>query len=83
MDRPISELDSTTPQQVILSLIGLTDDIKEEKVFIIVEKDYNRNYQLFYKKKFHCDASTMVEHLAAVMSKQYNKTILHIFDLYY
>ena len=64
-------------------MTGLTDDAKEEKVFIIVEKDYNGNYQLFYKKKFHCDASTMAEHLVAVMSKQYDKPILHIFNSYH
>ena len=44
LDRPISELDPTTPRQVILLLTGLTNDAKEEKVFITVEKDYNGNY---------------------------------------
>ena len=69
MDRPISELDPTTPWQVILLLAGLTNDTKEEKVFITVEKDYNGNYQLFYKKKFYCDTSTIAEYLVAVMPK--------------
>jgi len=54
---------------VILSLKGVTSEIKDNKVFILVEKDYNGNYILYYKKKYHRDASTIAEQLAAVIVK--------------
>jgi len=66
-----------------LNLKGLTEETKEEKIFISIEKDTNRNFILFYKKKFYYDASTIADHLAVVLLKQTNKNILHIFDLYY
>ena len=69
LDDPISENDPTTPRQVILSLYSLTDETKDKKVFITVEKDYRGNFKLFYKKKFHWDTSTIAEYLGAVMSK--------------
>ena len=69
VDGPISEQDSNTPRQVILSLKGLASETKDNKVFILVEKDYNGNYILYYKKKYHRDASTMAEELGVVMVK--------------
>ena len=35
---------------------------------------------LYYKKKYHRDASTIAEYLAAVMVKQYPKVIIHMLD---
>jgi len=53
------------------------------KIFISVEKDTNRNFILFYKKKFHCNAFTITDHLVAVLLKQINKNILYIFNPYH
>ena len=39
IDSPISDRDKTTPWQVILELKGLTDETKNENIFISVEKD--------------------------------------------
>ena len=39
IDGPSSEINLATPRQVILSLIGLTEETKDEKVFITVKKD--------------------------------------------
>ena len=79
----LSNKDKTTLQQLILNLKGLIEETKEEKIFISLEKDTNGNFILFYKKKFHRDASTIAYYLVAVLLKQTNKNILYIFDLYY
>ena len=60
------------------SLISKT---KDDKVFISVEKDYNGNYILYYKKKYHRDVSTMAKQLAVAINKQYNKPILYLWYL--
>ena len=83
IDQLLSNKDKTTLQQLILNLKGLTEETKKKKIFISVEKDTNGNFILFYKKKFHHDASTIVDHLVAVLLKQTNKNILHIFDPYH
>ena len=79
----MSDKDKTTPRQIILNLTGLTPETKDENFFISIKKDYNGNFVLFYKKKFHRDTSTIANHLATVMMKQYNKSIIHIFDTYH
>lgn len=76
----ISKLYSNTHRQVISSLKGLTEEIKNEKVLILVEKDCHANHMLFCKKKHHCDALTMAKHLTAVMMKQCSTSIIHIFN---
>ena len=69
LDSPISVSNNTTPRQVILNLKKLVEEIKEEKIFISVEKNKNRNFILYYKKKFYRDVSIIVEYLATVMVK--------------
>ena len=83
IDTLISDKDPTTPRQIILGLKGLTEDTKEENIFISIKKNSSGNFVLFYKKKFYCDASTIANYLPAVMQKQYTGNIMHIFDLYY
>ena len=68
---------------MILGLTELSEENKEDKIFILVEKDYRGNVLLVYKKKYHKDASTIANFLIAIMIKQYNKNILSIFQLYY
>ena len=70
IDSLISELDKTTPKEVILNLKGLKEDVKEIKIFILVEKNKDSNFILYYKNKYHCDVSTIVDYLAAVIVKQ-------------
>ena len=62
---------------------GLTPKIQDKNIFISVEKDINGNYILYYKKKFYCDVSTIADFLATVIMKQYNNSILRIFDPYH
>ena len=62
---------------------GLTPKTKNNKIFISAKKDSNGSFMLFYKKKFHCDASTITEYHKVVMIKQYNKNVIYIFDSYY
>ena len=69
INEPISAKDRATLHQLILNLKGLTKDTKEEKIFISIEKDSNRNFILYYKKKFHRNASTITNHLVAVLLK--------------
>ena len=83
INQPLSNKDKTTPRQIILNLKGLIEETKEEKIFISVEKDTNRNFILFYKKKFYRDASIIADHLVAVLLKQINKNILYIFNPYH
>ena len=47
IDALISEKDTTTPRQIILSLKGLTAETKEENIFISIEKNSSGNYILF------------------------------------
>ena len=67
IDILISEKDSTTLRQIILGLKGLTAETKDENIFISIEKDLSGNYILFYKKKFHCDTSTIANYLPVLM----------------
>ena len=83
INAPISEKDSTTPWQIIISLKGLTTETKDENIFISIEKNSFGNYILFYKKKFHYDASTIANYLLVVIQKQYSGDIMHVFDPYY
>ena len=69
VDSPISKKDKTTLCQVILTLKGLTPETKDKNIFISVERNLNRNYILFYKKKFHWNTSTIADYLAAIMMK--------------
>ena len=66
---PISEFDKTTPREVILGLTGLEKELQSTKIFISVEKDKNRNFILYYKSKYHCDASTIADYLTIVIVK--------------
>ena len=50
LDSLISASGNTIPRQVILNLRGLVEETKEEKIFISVEKNKNRNFILYYKK---------------------------------
>ena len=43
IDSTISSKDKHTPRELILGLTGLSEENKEEKVFVSVEKDYCRN----------------------------------------
>ena len=83
IDAPISDKDPITPCQIILGLKGLTEDIKEENIFISIKKKSSRNFVLFYKKKFHRNASIITDYLSVVMQKQYTGDIMHIFDPYH
>ena len=83
IDTPLSNKDKTAPYQIILSLKDLTEEIKEENIFISIEKDLLGNYIFFYKKKFYRDVSTIANYLLAVMNKQYNGNVLYIFEPYY
>ena len=83
IDSAISSSDKQTPQELILGLTRLSEENKEEKIFILVKKDYRGNVLLVYKKKYHKDASTMADFFAAIMIKQYNKNIFFIFQPYY
>ena len=80
VDSIISSKDKYTPRELILGLTGLSKENKEEKVFVLVEKDYCGNIILVYKKKFHKDVSTIADFLAAVMIKQYDQSVLSIFQ---
>ena len=79
----ISDKDKTTPYEVILNLKGLTEETKEENIFISIEKNHHSNYILYYKKKFHRNASIIADYLPANIEKQYQKEIIYIFNPYY
>ena len=66
-----------------MELQGLSEENKDEKIFVLVEKDYRGNIILVYKKKYHKGTSTIVDFLVAVIIKQYNNSVLSIFQLYY
>ena len=57
--------------------------MKDENIFISIEKNLSGNYILFYKKKFYYDTSTIADYLPALMQKQYSDDIIYIFELYY
>ena len=69
INSPISDTDKTIPREVILDLTGLNQELQNTKIFISVEKDWHGNYILYYKAKYHQDASTMAKYLAAVIAK--------------
>ena len=69
IDSAISSSDKWTLQELILGLTELSEENKEEKIFISVKKDYRGNVLLVYKKKYHKDTSTMAYFLAAVIMK--------------
>ena len=69
INTPISNHNKTTPYQVILNLKRFTEEKKDKNIFISIEKDINSNYILFYKKKFHNDASTIANFLLVVIQK--------------
>ena len=71
IDIPISDKDKATPHKVILNLKGLTEETKEENIFISIEKNHHSNYILYYKKKFHRDTLTILDYLLAIIEKQY------------
>ena len=50
IDSLIHEIDKTIPQEVILNLKGLDDKSKDTSIFILVEKNIDRNFILYYKK---------------------------------
>ena len=83
IDSSISKKDKNTPRQVILQLKVLTPETKDEDIFISIKKNLNRNYVLFYKKKFHQDTLTITNYFTAIMMKQYKKDIIQIFDPYH
>ena len=67
VDSPITKEYKTIPREVILNLTSLEEEIKEVKIFILVEKDKNSNYILYYKNKYHHNASTITDYLVAVI----------------
>ena len=67
IDSAISKKDKMTPWQVILGLKGLSEEIKNENIFISVEKDQCGNFILFYEKNFHRYISTIAKFLPAIM----------------
>ena len=69
LDLAISSSDKHTPRELILELKGLSEENKNDIIFILVEKDYKENIILLYKKKFYKDASTIVANLSSVMVK--------------
>ena len=75
IDSVISSIDKCTLYELILGLTELSEENKEDKIFVLVEKDYQGNIVLVYKKKYHKDASTIADFLVAVMIKQYNNTV--------
>jgi len=54
-----------------------------QKLFVVLEKNYSRNYTLFYRKKFYKEVSVVADYLPAYFLKLYGKGILTLFDLYY
>ena len=83
IDSLISKVDKTTPREVILRLTRLEKELKLTKIFILVEKDKNGNYLLYYKNKYNCNSSTMTNYLVVVIIKQYSKPIICIFNAYH
>ena len=69
IDSPISELDKTTLREVILNLTGLKEDLITTKILILVEKNRDSNYILYYKNKYYHNVTIIVDYLAAVMIK--------------
>ena len=54
-----------------------------QKLFIVLEKNKSGSYILFYRKKFHEEASTMADHLPAYFLKLYKERVLNLFNPYY
>ena len=79
IDSAISSTDKCTLQELILGLTGLSEENKEDKIFVYIEKNYWENIILVYKKKYHKDTSTIADFLVAVIIKQYNNSVLSIF----
>ena len=79
----INELDKTTPHEVILNLKGLEDEFKDIKIFILVKKNKNSNYILYYRNKYYHDVSIIADYLPVVIQKQCNGDIMHIFNPHY
>ena len=52
-------------------------------LFITLEKNKNGTYKLLYKKRFHEEVSTIVDHLPAYFYKLYGDEVLRIFEPYY
>ena len=69
LDSPISELDKITLREFILDLKGHQKNLHKIKIFISVEKDRHGNFILYYKNKYHHDASTIAYYLAAIIAK--------------
>ena len=69
IDSAISSSNKRTLRKLILDLNGLSEENKEDKIFILVEKDYRGNILLVYKKKYYKDASTIADFFVAVMMK--------------
>ena len=67
IDSPISSKDKRILRELILNLKGISEDNKNENIFISVGKDYKRNIILLYKKIYHKDVSTMADYLSVVM----------------
>ena len=45
------------------------EETKEQKTFILVEKNKDRNFILYYKNKYNHNASTITDYLAVVIVK--------------
>ena len=54
-----------------------------QKLFVVLEKNRSRSYTLFYRNKFHEEASTVADHLLAYFLKLHRESILSLFDPYY
>ena len=66
-----------------LSLKFESKEFPGHTLFIALEKNRNSTYTLFYKKRFHEEASTIADHLPAYFYKLYGEEVLCIFDPYY
>ena len=83
LDNKINDTIRKTLYKMILEIKELLVEIKEEKIFISVEKDYYSNYILVYKKKSYYNTIIITSNLAIVIVKQFNQSILIVFDLHY
>ena len=83
IDSPINLKDKRILRDLILNLKGVSEENKNENVFISVEKNYKGNIILLYKKIYHKDISTIADYLSIVMIRKFGEEVLSIFKPYY
>ena len=54
-----------------------------QELFIVLEKNRTGTFTLFYKKKFHEEASIIIDHLPAYFYNLYGDEVLLIFEPYF